>query len=322
VQLDQTVFHKLSLTAGARYEYFNMNGQEEGKPVFRAGANYQMAKASFLRASYGQGYRFPSIAERYIQTSVGVLNIFPNPSLKSETGWNAEVGFKQGFSIEKIKGFFDVAFFYSRYQNMIDFNLGIWKPITDPFNPFLSFGFISLNIGETQIPGLDLSVNLERKLGKITIQSIIGYTYTNPIMIDIDHVFATDSLGKNYTFRNTRSDSTNTLKYRYKHLFKWDLQLGYQKWLFGYSIRYNSYMENIDAAFIKLPISIFVKGIDEARKANQNGNFLMDIRLSYQINTKFKVGLIVNNIFNAEVITRPADVRPPRLTLLQLNYAF
>jgi iron complex outermembrane receptor protein len=172
LQLDQTVLHKLSLTAGARYEYFNMNGQEEGKPVFRAGANYELAKTSFLRASYGQGYRFPSIAERYIQTSVGVLNIFPNPALNSESGWNAEIGFKQGFSFKKIKGFIDLAFFYSRYQNMIDFNLGVWKPITDPFNPFPSFGFISLNIGETQIPGLDVSINLERKVGKITIQNL------------------------------------------------------------------------------------------------------------------------------------------------------
>jgi iron complex outermembrane receptor protein len=322
LQLDQTILHRLSLTAGARYEYFNMNGQEEGKPVFRAGANYELAKASFLRASYGQGYRFPSIAERYIQTSVGALNIFPNPALNSETGWNAEIGFKQGFSFKKIKGFIDLAFFYSRYQNMIDFNLGIWKPIADFTNPFPSVGFISLNIGETQIPGLDVSINLERKVGKFTIQSILGYTYTNPIMINIDQVFATDSLGNNYTFRNTRSDSTDVLKYRYKHLFKWDLQLGYKKWLYGYSIRYNSYMQNIDAAFVELPLSTFIKGVDQARKANANGNIIIDMRLSYQINDKYRIAIIVNNIFNAEVMTRPADMRPPRLTLFQLNYAF
>jgi outer membrane receptor protein involved in Fe transport len=49
VQLDQTVTPKLNLSAGARYEYFDMNGKSESKPVYRAGANFELAKASFLR---------------------------------------------------------------------------------------------------------------------------------------------------------------------------------------------------------------------------------------------------------------------------------
>jgi iron complex outermembrane receptor protein len=141
-------------------------------------------------------------------------------------------------------------------------------------------------------------------------------------MMNVDDVFATDSLGINYSFRSTRSDSTNVLKYRYKHLLKFDAQLSYQKWQLGYSLRYNSFMENIDAAFVQLPLSAFVKGVNDARVANPNGNYVMDARLAYQINSRMKVALIVSNLFNVEFMTRPADLRPPRLSVIQFNYGF
>ncbi|MFY8191062.1 MAG: TonB-dependent receptor plug domain-containing protein, partial [Bacteroidia bacterium] len=204
LQLDQTVAKRLTLNAGARWEYFKMNESSESKPVFRAGANYEVAKATFVRASFGQGYRFPSIAERYIETSVGVLNIFPNPVLGSETGWNAELGIKQGFSFGGLKGFVDAAYFHTQYQNMIDFNFGVWR-MPQPGNPLGGLGFKTLNIGETRITGIDLSLNAEGKVGECLIQTILGYTYTNPIMLDIDKTFAADSVGIAYTFRSTRS---------------------------------------------------------------------------------------------------------------------
>jgi len=319
LQLDKSIRQKINLSLGARYEHFSMNGKAEGKPVFRSGVNYELFSSTFLRASFGQGYRFPSIAERYIQTSVGLLNIFPNPNLQSETGWNAEFGIKQGFTFKGVKGFADVAYFYTRYQNMIDFNLGFWRPF-DFNDPFKSFGFMSLNIGETQITGWDFSLNAEGKMGKIKVQTILGYTYTNPTMLNIDEVFATDSLGYSYSFRNTRSDSISTLKYRFKHLFKWDVQFSYGRYQLGYSLKYNSAMQNIDAAFVQLPLTAFIQGVKDGRNANANGNTLMDIRASYQISNKLKLSLVVNNLLNVEVMTRPADLRPPRLTLVQFNY--
>lgn len=322
LQIDQSPTKKLNLSLGARYEYFNMNGKAEAKPVFRAGVNYEMAKATFLRASFGQGYRFPSIAERYVQTNVGLLNVFPNPQLQSETGWNAELGAKQGFSFLGVNGFLDAAVFYTRYQNMIDFNLGVWKPITDPFNPFPSLGFKSLNIGETQIVGTDLSLNAEGKIGKVKLQTLFGYTYTNPTMLDPNYVYAHDSIGNPYNYRNTRSDSSDVLKYRFKHLLKWDIQVTYKKWQIGYSLKYNSSMQNIDAAFVGVPLTIFIKGVADARYANRNGNTIMDARIAYQINSRMKIALVMSNILNAEMMTRPADMRPPRLTVFQYNYSF
>ena len=65
-------------------------------PVFRSAVHYEIAPFTHLRASLGQGVRYPSVAERFTQTSVGGLNIFPNANLNPETGWAAEIGIKQG----------------------------------------------------------------------------------------------------------------------------------------------------------------------------------------------------------------------------------
>ena len=105
---------KLDITAGVRLEYFQMDQLSADSkfsiplndtltlpfyPVFRTGLHYELKPFTHLRASIGQGIRYPSVAERFTQTSVGALNIFPNPTLKPEVGWAAEIGIKQGFKI-------------------------------------------------------------------------------------------------------------------------------------------------------------------------------------------------------------------------------
>ena len=100
---------------------FNKDLNIPFQPVFRIGSTYQPAEYTFLRASYGQGYRFPSIAEKYISTFVGGLNIFPNNNIQPEYGWSAEIGLKQGFKINNFKGYLDLSGFVTRYQDMIEF---------------------------------------------------------------------------------------------------------------------------------------------------------------------------------------------------------
>ncbi len=127
LQLDYKVFGRLNLSAGVRYEYNRLESAdtvrvsadslyyipsgitEESKPVFRIGANYQLAQATYLRASWGQGYRYPTIAEKFISTDFSAGNsVRPNPALVSETGWTAEVGVKQGFRLGNWQGYADL----------------------------------------------------------------------------------------------------------------------------------------------------------------------------------------------------------------------
>ena len=48
------------------------------KPIFRAGLNYQLADYSFIRASFGQGYRYPSLTEKYARKAIGGVGVCPH----------------------------------------------------------------------------------------------------------------------------------------------------------------------------------------------------------------------------------------------------
>ncbi len=303
-----------SANAGMRYEAYSINGNFESKPVFRTGLNFEAAKATFIRASFGQGYRFPTIAEMFISTTAGSITVVPNPNLKSESGWNAEIGLKQGFKIKGFKGFADAAYFFTQYQNMMEFNFGLFALNKD--NNAIP-AFKSLNVGETRITGAEISISGEGKIGEVLIQSILGYTYTNPISLQPDLVYAND-LGSNYprSYKNSSSDTTNNLlKYRFQHLAKLDVQATYKKWSLGFSARYNSFMSNIDLVFTAFNFS----DMNDARRMGKEGDLIFDARSSYKINQKLTANLMVSNLLNREVMTRPADLRPPRLFVLQLQ---
>ncbi len=328
---------KWDFSAGARLEYFQMDGKSgdtdfmisEKKnikipfyPIIRTGVHYQAGKYTHLRASFGQGIRYPSVAERYTQTSVGALNIFPNPSLKPEIGWAGEIGIKQGVRIGTWKGYLDLAAFVNQYSNMMEFTFGVFNPANiplsnDPNNPgYINkwVGFQAQNVEKARISGLDFSFNSMGKLGKVELISLIGYTYMNPI-----------SLNNNTAYTATYSDtSTNMLKYRFKHLAKADIEANYQKWGLGASMRYSSFMSNIDKVFEE-PIAMstyILPGLKQYRQQHQYGNLVFDARMSYKINDSFRVSFIVNNILNAEYSSRPGDIQPPRNFIAQLQMKF
>ncbi|HJM15941.1 MAG TPA: TonB-dependent receptor, partial [Flavobacteriales bacterium] len=107
-QLDKK-WNKINLSFGTRFEHFmvgsektfiidgdSINEYSRSKPVFRAGANYQIAEATYLRTSWGQGFRFPSMAEMFISTTYSGIELYANPELKPETGFSMELGLKQG----------------------------------------------------------------------------------------------------------------------------------------------------------------------------------------------------------------------------------
>ena len=150
-----------TLSLGTRYELYKMDkDQDNSKPVFRTGLNYELTKSTFLRGSFGQGFRYPSIAEKYIASSVGTLKIFPNDSLRTETGWSAEIGFKQGFKISNWFGYIDIAGYWTQYHDMIEFTFGQHYPdslniITPTYQQFIDYtGFKAFNISNAQINGM------------------------------------------------------------------------------------------------------------------------------------------------------------------------
>ena len=52
-------------------------------------------------------------------------------------------------------------------------------------------------------------------------------------------------------------------------------------------------------------------------KANQQGNWILDARVSYEINKKHKVGLISSNLLNNIYSLRPLKIEQLRTVMLQ-----
>ena len=62
-----------------------------------------------------------------------------------------------------------------------------------------------------------------------------------------------------------------------------------------------------------------IPGINAAREKFKNGDLIFDARIAYNLNTLIRIGLVVNNVFNTEYMTRPATMMPPRTFALQCN---
>ncbi|MDD4150163.1 MAG: TonB-dependent receptor [Bacteroidales bacterium] len=329
-------FGRLKANVGMRGEYFlldsiqtesafNINMGDNSieipiRPVFRAGANYQAAERTFLRASFGQGYRFPSIAEKHTATSLGEVNILPNPRLIPESGWSAEIGVKQAYKLGNWRGFADLAIYNQDINDMMEFTFGVFNPTTymtfqntDTVEPVI--GFQSQNYGDVRIRGFDLSGTIGGKLGRNILTTMVGYTFNDSFLKEgVD---------------TTASSESPLLKYRIKHTFKGDISLESKRITFGANIIWRSAMKNVDRlfcderdpetvdpsnyAFFQLFSGKILPGYWDYRMANAKRNYLnLDLRFGFKFSENLRASFIVKNILNREYVGRPGDMHAPR----------
>ncbi|MFM9028370.1 MAG: TonB-dependent receptor [Bacteroidota bacterium] len=306
-------------TAGARAERYTVDERKESwAPVMRLGVNYRLTEGTFLRSSFGQGYRFPTVAELFVRTNVGSLNVYPNDSLTAERGWSAEFGIMQGFKIGNWKGLVDLAVFQNDYTDMTEFTFAQWGTFADPL---FGFGFKSINIGNTRIRGAEISIGGSGDVGdQSTLRLMGGYTYLDPRLISIDSSYIS-KIGESNVLG---SDSSDFLKYRVQHTAKLDIQYDRPKWYLGTSIRYTSFMVNIDKIFVS---SLFENafpgfGVGYYRDNHHHGDAVVDTRFAWKFTDELKVSFIVKNLLNNVFMQRPADMQPPRQFVVQANIEF
>lgn len=309
------ILGKLTISAGMRAEQNKVDDvKDELTPVFRSGVNYRVFNETYLRASIGQGYRFPSIAEKFIRTDISGVNIFPNPELLSEEGLSMEAGIRQGFRLGPLAGFIDVAVFQNNYYDMIEFVFAQWQTGSDPL---ANLGFKSINVGDTRIKGFELTTAVSGKISRdvsFTLQG--GYTYLDPRQLTYDSLYV-EKVGPDNVMG---SDSTDFLKYRYRHLVRGDLEFAYRKFSIGMSLRFSSFMENIDRIFTSgLLDALFPPGlgIQDYRNFHSNGDMIIDVRAGYEFPKNLQLSFIVKNAFNHIYMQRPADMQAPRAFMLQ-----
>ena len=334
-QVESKYNKSLNISAGGRFEYFRLNDSiTVMKPIFRAGASLKLYQETYLRASYGQGYRFPTITERFIRTGVGNFGVFPNPNLKPESSWNAEVGIKQGLKLGGLMGYLDVAVFWQEYQNTIEYMFGVWHELNDVQALGKSAGFMFLNTGESRVTGIDASfVGGAKVTKKSEMTFLLGYNYIVPKTLSPDLVYATDSLNRVFTYNSTSLDPSNgILKYRFLHNVKLDAEFVYNKKLsIGMSAKYFSKIVNMDAIikdfeeFTTDTSSDVGNWLQDLRyidffNAHRFGNWIFDARVSYNINESHKLALIGSNILNRTYSLRPLKIESPRTLMVQYTF--
>lgn len=326
-QIEKKVNNTLNLSVGGRMEYFQLNDTiTELKPIFRAGASIKLYQETYLRGSYGQGFRFPTITERYIKTGIGNFGVFPNPTLKPESSWNGEVGIKQGLKFGKLFGYLDIAGFWQEYENTIEYLFGFWgDPAVDPNS---IFGFKFLNTGKSRVVGIDASFSGKAKVGeKAELTFMTGYNYIVPKTLNPDLVYAVDEIGREYSYNSTSLDSASgILKYRFLHNVKGDAEIVFNKrFAVGMSTKFFSKIENMDGVieeFENSTVGPFVQTIRYMDYFNSHrfGNWIFDARVSFNINEQHKIALISANIFNRVYSLRPLKIEQPRTIMIQYTW--
>jgi len=307
VQAEAT-FGRLNLSGGVRYQYDNINGNITAvhQPLFRAGANFRIHKATFLRASFGQALRNPSVRERFTQTVQQGLVVKPNPDIQIEKGYNLEVGVKQLFMFGSWKGMVDAALFRMVFKNMIEYVIA--------FEGALSAQ--PRNVTDAEISGFEITAGTQGKIGPVGVDFNAGYTYINPINPNGSKEQDGDK-GIPLAGLFTTPDVPYTLKYRNRHTFRSSLTLDLkEKTFFTVNYRYTSEMVNVDKLFMYFN----APGAAAFREVHK-GYSIIDLVLSQ----RFKFGTVsahVFNLTNAEYMSVPGYLGRQRSYALQYKLEF
>lgn len=214
-----------------------------------------------LRAHVGNGYRAPSLFERFgssFSTFSGSFSPIGDPRLRPERSIAFDAGVDQEFFSNRVRA--SATYFYTRLQEVIDFDSsGRVNPATDPFGRF--FGYLNTRGGLAR--GVELSATLTPTS---TLDLFTSYTYTNSdervpnaagirSFIIPDHQFslvATQRLGRRVLVNFDFVASSNYLVpifpriYRFDGLVKADLGASYTLPLEGArAIRFYGKVENL-----------------------------------------------------------------------------
>jgi outer membrane cobalamin receptor len=298
-QAEANLLPKLKMIAGVRIEHNRMDGIDDKiVPVFRTGLNWQAADYTFIRASFGQGYRYPSIAEKFASTTLGSVRIFPNPSVEPESGWSSELGIKQGILIGKTSGQADVSVFFSQNSNMIEFPFGLYPD---------GFGFMADNVEQSRVYGYEAEFVMSRSAGNINSTFGGGYTYIYPVEFN----------------KTTHKSSDTYLKYRRKHSLKLSSNTIFKKFNFGLTLYARSKMLNIDDVFVnELTRENILPGFYDYWLKNNKAYLLLDENIGYSLSKTISISIAAKNIANIEYMGRPGDIQPPRNYSIRLSGKF
>ena len=369
IQYDHRIANRLSLSAGARLEYYRIDTNLKAAsrwgmpiyPVFRAGLNWEIYKAGFLRASFGEGYRTPTITEMFARKDIGGgVGVYPNHDILPESGFSAELGYMQLYKFGPVSGSLDIAGFYTQYQNMIEYRFGLFSKqgddwvyinsMTDVMHTVLllingqtdavpGIGAQSVNVSNARVYGAEVSTNGRVDIRKdMALSYMLGYTFTQPEDMDNQKRLEEEATYTDPMQMKYKSNDSPYLKYRNKHSFKATIDYNYKWFSVGVNMSYRSKLLAVDYFLVDERdksqqelmdyIRTFIFGYEDGETlksywaANNNDVFTMDLHASARFKEHVEIQFQVNNLLNTEYSYRPMALAAPRTFVCRLNLTF
>lgn len=324
--------------------------QRATRPVMRAGLNYEIAKATNVRASFGQAFRVPSIAEYFAAVAAGGVNVTPNLDKKDsadvvrpENGWSAEIALRQGYAFgssltRKFMGYLDVAGFTMRYNDMMEFGLNRLKIAQGPNGQLAPQAFFSTrNVSDARITGVEVTTINSYTTKNFQFNFSGGLTYIIPINLNA----VPDSNQLNISYFNSAQpintlaalnnairmekdvnnpnlvDAPRELKYRNRTLVRASAGVSYKGFGVSTNYRYRSFTKSIDQY-----LHLVIGDLNYFRTKHPNGEHVFDLIFSYDIKESQTLSLTIDNLFNTEYFIIPGSIAEQRKFTLQYQVRF
>lgn len=275
---------RFTTTAGFRYDAYQVHTQETAtqfSPKFST--SFLISDALTARASFGKGFRVPSVAERFV-TSSDFFPLKSNLALKPETstGYEAGITYLRGFTdLFSLKA--ELTGFWNEYRRLVEPTF---------VEELAAFQFV--NVTKARIRGTEASISISTLDQNHQIR--LGYTYLDAIDLELDE----------------------PLLYRSKHLFHASANSMITDWMeAGLDFRTASAPERVDTDF-----SLFVPDADVFPAQYVTDIRLLFWLLNQENDLNLNASVLVNNVFDYYYVERPAIFAPPRNFQIVLEATF
>lgn len=271
----------LFLTAGARLDFQTVGIiRPSGQVSPKVALSYTPEPGTTARASFGRGFRVPSVAEAFIAGSVSNLATIPNKDLKPERSYSYELGLSQ--SVWDL-GTADVSAFRSDFDNLIEPGLVVAAGASLPYIQWR-------NVTQARVEGFETSFKFGLFDGGLGCN--LGYTYVWPVDLTTHEV----------------------LKYRPRHLLYANLnaRAGYVS--AGADFRFVSRVDNIDIELVNL--GIIPDG--DQRQDILVADCRLGLDLGFA-GVPINASLNVNNVFQRNYVELIGNIMPPRAYVMVLE---
>ncbi len=184
------LINNFTFSLGSRWEgYWVDNDLLDQTIAPQIALNWNKNDVLAFRASYGKGFRVPTIAELFSSSQLNIFRVEPNPDLIAETSDAFEIGSSIILGNYKLLSLFklDGAIFSNRYKYLIE-------PLPDD-NGIIHFE----NITDAKINGTEIGINIGVLDNNLIIST--AYTLLDPVAVD------------------NSGNVIDTLSYRFKHNF-------------------------------------------------------------------------------------------------------